>query len=139
ASGNYSVGYSDSTVASATPSAGALLGTYNLEVVDAGSQARAASTASVADPALTSISAATSFTLTVIGDTFSNITPAANTLTSLAAAINSATGAAVQTTVVNVGTADAPSYTLSIQNTKYGTSTITLDDGGGNILGTPTT
>jgi flagellar hook-associated protein 2 len=142
--GNYTVSSSDSTVANASASAGALFGTYHIEVADPGSQARAASTATVADPTTTSISIATSFTLTANGTTFNNITPASNTLTSLADAINTATQGAVQATIVNVGTTSSPSYQLSIQNSKYGPAAslpITLDDGlgSGNILGTPTT
>lgn len=137
-SGNYAVSYSDSSIASANPSSGALLGTYNLEIVDPGSQARAASTATVTDPATQSISSASSFTLTANGQTYTNISPPpdSHTLTSLVSAINSATAGAVQATIVNVGTPSQPSYQLSIQNTGYGALPITLDDGTGNLLGT---
>jgi flagellar hook-associated protein 2 len=142
ASGNYAVTYSDATVASATASSGAMLGTYNLEVVDPGSQATAASTDVVTDPANQSISSSAAFTLTANGQTYANIVPPpnANTLTSLVSAINTATQGAVQATIVNVGTQSQPSYQLSIKNTTYGPTDMTLvDDSGANLLGTPTT
>lgn len=133
----YAVSYSDNTVALASASSGALPGTYTVQVVDAGTQARANSTATVGDPAKTSISSATTFTLTVNGKTYADIKPAASTLNSLADAINSATKGDVQATVVNVGTNAAPSYQLSIKNGAYGASTITLTGDNANLLGEP--
>ncbi len=135
--GGYAVTYSDTSVASATVSSGALPGTYTLEVVDPGSRASAASTATVADPDTASISSGSSFTLTANGQQYT-ITPAANTLKSLADAINATTQGAVQATIVNIGTSSSPSYQLSVQNSKYGPLSITLDDGSGNLLGAPT-
>ena len=46
----------------------------------------------------------------------------------------------MQATIVNLGTTAAPSYQLSIQNTKYGALPITLDDGQGgpDLLGDET-
>lgn len=139
--GNYSISYSDSSVASASATSGALLGTYNLQVIDPGSQARAASTATVSDPSTQTISSSPTFTLTANGQTYANIMPppGTNTLTSLVSAINTATQGAVQATIVNVGSPSQPSYQLSIQNSALGDLPITLDDGSGNILGTPTT
>jgi flagellar hook-associated protein 2 len=134
--------YSDSAVATATASAGILPGVYNLQVVDAGSQASATSTnTGITDPAKSSLSTAFSFTLTANGKEYGYITPASNTLTSLAEAINTATKGDVRATIVNVGSASTPSYRLSIQNTKYGALPITLSDGQGgpNLLGTPST
>ena len=140
-SGNFAVSYSEDTVASAKAGEGALLGTYSLEIVDPGSQARAGSTATVAAQATQSISSSTLFTLVANGQTYSNIMPppGSNTLTSLVSAINTATQGAVQATIVNVGTKSQPNYQLSIQNTAYGELPITLDDGNGNLLETPTT
>ncbi len=140
-SGNYGISYSDSTVATAKASSGALLGTYTLQVVDPGSQASAVSTTTVTDPTTQSISSSASFTLTANGQTYSNIMPPVGTtsLDSLVTAINTATQGAVQATIVNVGTPSQPEYELSIQNTAYGALPITLtDDGGNNLLGTPT-
>jgi flagellar hook-associated protein 2 len=141
-SGNYSVSSSNSGVATASASAGALLGSYTLQIVDPGSQASAVSTATVTDPTTQSISSAASFTLTANGQTYSDIMPPVGTTTldSLVSAINTATQGAVQATVVNVGTPSQPSYELSIQNTAYGALPITLtDDSGNNLLGDPTT
>jgi flagellar hook-associated protein 2 len=141
-SGNYAISYSDNTVASATASSGAMLGTYNLQVDDPGSQAMASSTAKVSDPTTQTISTSTAFTLTANGQTYANIVPPpnANTLTSLVSAINTATQGAVQATIVNVGTTAQPNFQLSIQNTAYGAQPITLtDDSGNRLLGDPTT
>ena len=141
ASGNYSISYSSNGVVSATASSGAPLGTYSLQVVDPGSQASAASTATVRDPGTQSISNSSVFTLTANGQTYINIVPppGANTLTTLVTAINTATQGAVQATIVNVGTAASPQYQLSIQNTSYGDLPITLTDSdGNNLLGNPT-
>jgi flagellar capping protein FliD len=131
------VSYSDSTIALASASSGALPGTYTLQVVDVGTQARASSTATVANPATTNISSAISFTLTVNGKVYGSIRPAAKTLNSLADAINTATKGDAQPTVVNVGTNAALSYQLSIKNGAYGTSTITLAGDAGNLLDAP--
>ena len=119
---------------------GVLPGIYTIEVVDPGSLASATSAAAgatVTDPATMSISSAASFTLHANGKVFDYITPASNTLSSLAEAINTATKGEAHATIVNVGTTAAPSYQLSIQNTKYGALPITLDDGQGgpNLLG----
>ena len=138
---NFTVGYTDLSVASATPTAGALPGIYAVEVVDIGSQASATSAAgAVTDPAKTSISTAASFTLTANGKSFTNILPASNALTSLADAINAAAPDDVRATIINLGTTAAPSYELSVQNLKYGALPITLDDGqgGANLMGTAT-
>jgi len=139
--GNYAISYSDSTVASATASNGALLGNYSLHVIDPGSQASATSLMGVADPTTSSISTASSFRLIANGQEYDNITPASNTLSSLADAINSATQGSVQATIVNMGSTASPNYQLSLQNSNYGALPITLDDGNGgdDLLGTPTT
>ena len=91
-SGNYSVSSSDTTVATATASSGAALGTYSLEVDDPGSQSAAASTAAVTDPTTQNISSATTYTLTSNGQQYTiEPPPDANTLTSLVSAINTTT------------------------------------------------
>ena len=143
-SGNYGVTYSNSAVASATASTGALLGTYSLQVVDSGSLGSATSAvtgaATVTDPTKSNISSAFAFSLTANGQQYNNIVPTTNTLSGLADAINTATNGAVQATVVNMGSASAPSYQLSVQNTKYGSQPITLNDvnGGANLLANAT-
>jgi flagellar hook-associated protein 2 len=138
---NTAVSYSDPSVAGATAAPGVLPGDYTIEVVDPGSLASATSAAgTVSDPSTSSISDASSYTLHANGQVYDYITLAANTLSSLADAINQATNGAVKATIVNLGTTAAPSYQLSVQNTKYGALPITLDDGQGgpNLLGDET-
>src|SRR5207247_6482351 len=81
----------------------------------------------VTDPAIQSISASSTFTLT-IGGVPQTITPAANNLNALAAAINAA-GASVQATIVNVGPPTAPDYRLSLQSNTLGNVSLQLNDG----------
>ena len=136
ASGNIAATSSSSAVAKASASAGAMIGSYTVQVVDPGSQASAMSVNGVSDPTSESISSSSSFTLTANGQTYTNIVPpvGSNSLNSLVSAINTATQGAVQATVVNVGTAAQPIYELSIQNTAYGPLPITLTDSDGNNL-----
>ena len=122
---------SDASVLSATAAAGALPGTYTIDVTDPGSFASALSSNSlptVTDPTKQSISASSSFTLTVNGIT-QTITPAANNLNALAAAINGDAAAGVQATIVNVGPPTAPDYRLSLQSNTLGAVSIQLNDG----------
>jgi flagellar hook-associated protein 2 len=127
----------DSTVASATVTSGALEGTYALAVTSIGSQANTISLDSlpkVTDPASQSIDAGSSFTLTVAGQTYTVI-PSDNSLDALVAAIDNS-GANVEATVVNVGTAASPDYRLSIQGTQFEPAGIQLSDGTNNLLQT---
>jgi flagellar hook-associated protein 2 len=136
---------SDGTVASATVSTGAMAGTYNVEVVDIGSYGSAMSKAglpTVSAPGSTSISSSSTFTLTVGGTEYS-ITPEANSLTSLADAIN-ASDAPVEATVVNIGSTSSPDYRLSVRNTKLGAVGVQLSAGSTDLMdtvapGTPAT
>jgi flagellar hook-associated protein 2 len=139
-SGSYSATSSDTSVATATGSAGALPGTYSLDVISTGSQSNAQSTATVTDPTTQNISSATTFTLVANGQQYTIVPPpSSNSLDSLVTAINTTTEGAVQATVINVGTISQPSYQLSLQNTEYSPDPITLDDGTGNILNSGTT
>ncbi len=126
---------SNSTVASANVSNGALSGTYTVNVTSLGSQASAISENSlptVTDPSTQSIDTASSYTLTVEGQSYT-IQPAGNTLDALVSAINNS-GANVQATVVNVGSNNAPDYRLTIQANDYVPTTIQLNDGTNNLL-----
>jgi flagellar hook-associated protein 2 len=128
---------SDSTVASVSvdPSSAIAAGTYTLDVISAGTPATAISSAGLAvvtDPTQTSISSASTFTLSIDNSTY-QITPSANTLNALAEAINSA-GAGVTATVVNVGSPSSPDYRLSLQGTSLATQNIQLNDGSQNLL-----
>jgi flagellar hook-associated protein 2 len=138
--GVLSASVSNESVLNANVSAGALAGTYTVDVTSAGSYSSAMSSdglPTVSDPASQSISAASSFTLTV-GSVVTTITPAANNLNALAAAINATPSAGVQATVVNVGPPTAPDYRLSLQSTTLGDGSIQLSDGT-NLLSPLTT
>lgn len=140
-SGSLAISSSDTTVAKATTSAGALPGTYSLEVDDTGAQSTASSAATVTDPTTQNISSSAVYTLTANGQQYTIQPPVDSvTLDSLVSAINSTTQGAVQATVVNVGTTESPSYELSLQSSAYSSADIGLDDGqgSGNILN-PTT
>ena len=121
---------SDSSVLSANVAAGALPGAYTINVKDPGSFSNAISSAgtTVTDPNTQNISAASSFTLTLDGVP-QTITPEANNLNALAAAINADGSAGVQATVVNVGPPTSPDYRLSLQSNALGPITIQLSDG----------
>jgi flagellar hook-associated protein 2 len=128
---------SDSTVASVSvdPSSAIAAGTYTLNVISAGTPASAISSAGlpvVTDPSQTSISSASTFTLSIDGSTY-QITPSANTLNALAEAINSA-GLGVTATVVNVGPPSSPDYRLSLQGTALAAQNIQLSDGAQDLL-----
>jgi flagellar hook-associated protein 2 len=138
---SYAVSTSDGSVVAAALSGTALAGTYTVDVVSTGARASATSKESlsdVTDPASSSLSTAGSFQLT-IGGTSYTITPAANTLNALAAAINGTTAAGVQAVIVNLGTAASPDYRLSIQNNKLGPATIQLSDGSQDLMAAATT
>jgi flagellar hook-associated protein 2 len=128
---------SDSSVIAAQSDPTAAAGSYTIHVVTPGAPSSALSQSTlpvVTDPSTQSISTATSFTLTV-GTTPVTITPAANTLSSLADAINSS-GANVNATIVNLGSPSAPNYQLSLQSTKLGAIALQLNDGSNDLMGT---
>jgi flagellar hook-associated protein 2 len=131
---------SDASVLSAQSDPSALAGTYAIHIVSPGAPTSALSNSSlpaVQDPFTQSISAASSFTLTVAG-TPVTITPSSNTLSALAEAINSS-GADVTATIINLGSPSAPAYRLSLQSTKLGNIAIQLNDGSQDLLSTLST
>jgi flagellar hook-associated protein 2 len=134
--GALAVTSSNTGVAQAGLSGTALPGTYSVTVLKAGAPASAISSAPqtpITDPTSQSISQATSFTFTVGTQTFT-VQPAAQSLNSLASAINSS-GAPVQAVVVNLGSPSAADYRLVVQGTGLGNNTIQLNDGTNNLLG----
>jgi len=140
ASGSPSAQSSDSTSVSATAAAGALNGTYTIQVDDVGSSTTTLSSAgltTVTDPTSGNISSAEHFTLTVNG-TSTTISPSGTSIESLASAINAA-GAGVQATIVNVGSSASPDYRLAVSSTNLGADTIQLSDGTNNLLDTLST
>jgi flagellar hook-associated protein 2 len=141
AGGSYSTSVSDGAVVRASLSGSPLEGVYSVEVVDIGSYTSAMSAdglASVTDPSSGSISSASEFTLTVDGVDYS-VTPASNTLSALADAINALSGAGVQATIVNIGSSTSPDYRLSLQCAKLGAVTVQLNDGSQDLLDTLST
>jgi flagellar hook-associated protein 2 len=127
---------SDQSVLTASVSAGALAGTFSVDVLNAGSASSAISNAQqtpVTDPSSENISLSNSFTLTVGSSTYS-IQPAATNLDSLASAIN-ASGAPVQAVIVNLGAPTAPDYRLVVQSTALGNTGIQLSAGTYDLLG----
>jgi flagellar hook-associated protein 2 len=128
--GSPSARSSDPTAVTTTVAAGALNGTYTIQVDDVGSSTTTLSSAgltTVTDPTTGNISSATSFTLTVNG-TATTITPSGTSLEDLANAINSA-GAGAQATIVNVGSNTSPDYRLAVSSSSLGADTIQLNDG----------
>jgi len=121
-----------------TLSAGALPGSYGIEVTNLGAATNALSKDAqilVTDPSAQNISAGTNFTLTVNGvDT--PVTPAGTNLNSLVTAINSNTALNVQASIVNIGPSGAPDYRLALQSTKLGANTIQLSNGATPLIDT---
>jgi flagellar hook-associated protein 2 len=126
---------SDTSVAQASLSGAALPGTYTVDVLTAGSESSAISSAPnppITDPTSQSISQSTSFTLTVGTQTYT-IQPSGQNLNALASAINSS-GAPAQAVVVNLGSPTAADYRLVVQGANFGDNTIQLNDGTNNLL-----
>jgi flagellar hook-associated protein 2 len=131
---------SNASVARATVSESAMAGTYEITVTDLGSFSASLSAdglTTVTDPETENISSASSFTLTVDGEEFT-IAPAGTSLSDLADAINSS-GAAVEATIVNVGSTSSPDYRLSLRSTALGEAAIQLNDGTSDLLDTIST
>lgn len=135
AAGSPSVQSSDSSSVTASASAGALNGTYTIQVDDPGSSTTTLSNegTTVTDPTTGNISSATSFTLTVNG-VQNTITPSGTSLESLANAINAASDG-VQATIINVGSNTSPDYRLAVTSDSLGSDSIQLNDGHQDLLG----
>jgi flagellar hook-associated protein 2 len=139
-SGAFTSSVSDSSVASASISSGVMAGDYTLNVSSVGSQTNAVSQAdltTVTDPSSQNIDSSSNYTLTVNGSTYT-ITDSSGTLNGLAQAITNSS-AAVQATVVNVGSSSSPDYRLSIQSLAYAPDTVQLSDGTNDLLTTLST
>ena len=140
---SYSAGNTNSAAATANVTAGAQLGTYTINVINAGTFTLAMSNdglTTVTNPSSTNLAAGLSFTLSVAGKN-TPITLKTASLNAMAAAINDA-DAGVTATVINVGTASAADYRLSLQSTATDNVAIDLTDAGGASLvtvGTPGT
>src|SRR3569623_475829 len=116
---------SDGSVVQATLGADATPGTYSIHVDSLGAYSTALSQAvSTSDPSLT---------LTVDGAPLT-ITPASNSLSDLASAINTQSNGLVQAAVVNVGPNGAPDYRLSLTAARLGAVAIDLSDSSGSLI-----
>jgi flagellar hook-associated protein 2 len=107
--GAFSASVGDSSIATASLSAGVMAGNYTINVLGTGSQTNAVSTngfTSVQNPSSQNISSSSAYTLSVNGKDYV-ISNSAGTLNGLAQAINSSS-ANVQATVVNVGSSSTP-------------------------------
>ena len=128
---------SDASALTATASAGALTGTYTIQVDSPGSSTTTLSDAgltTVTDPTSQDISSASTLTLTQNGVT-TNIDNSGGSLESLANSINSS-GAAVQATIVNVGSSSSPDYRLAVTSNNLGSDSVQLSDGPQSLLTT---
>jgi len=128
---------SDTDIVAAHSDPSALPGTYSIHVVSQGAPTSAMSLGTlpaVTDPSIQSITTSGSLTLTVGGTPFT-ITPASNTLSALADAINSS-GANVTANIINLGSPSAPNYKLSLKTTKLGNIAVQLNDGSQDLLST---
>ena len=136
-SGSLSASVSQPAVLTAAAGAGALPGTYTIQVDNIGTPTTTLSVAGqspVTDPSSGSISSSSTFTLTVNGVDYT-ITPSDDNLNALAAAINSS-GAGVEANVVNVGGSSGADYRLSIVSGSVGDTAIQLNDGTTDLLNT---
>jgi len=130
--GSYQAEVSNPDVVSASAGAGAVAGTYSIEVDSAGSYASSLSTSiwsgTSSDPGGT-------YSL-VIDNTPYSIQPTDGSATSVAAAINQQYGDQVQATVVNVGSAASPDQRISLQATRLGYLPLDIQDSGSDSLQT---
>lgn len=136
-----SLSNSSGSVVSASITSDAAEGVYSIEVVDLGLYTSAMSKdglATVTDPSTGNISTSSTYTLTVDGVEY-ELTPSSGTLSGLAGAINAATDAGVDATIVNVGTTSSPDYRLALQSTKLGAVSIQLNDGTNELADTMST
>jgi flagellar hook-associated protein 2 len=118
---------SDKSVASVTAAPGAVEGSFSLLVSDPGAYSTML-TGTWNNPG----GSPHTYHLS-IGTQGYDVTAADNSATSVAASINSRFGDQVHATVVNVGSADAPDYRLSLQSAKLTSDTIDLSDGGASL------
>lgn len=123
-SSSFSAAVSDDKTVSVTLGDGAQVGSYSIEVIDAGAYATSLSKAAwVADTGPVH-----NYQLSLGGTTY-RIQSADNQAASVAAAINTQYGDKVRATVVNVGTNDAPDNRISLQASTLGDLQPDLLDG----------
>ena len=131
-SGSYQAEVSNPDVVSASVGAGAVAGTYSIEVDSAGAYASSLSTSNWTG---TSSDPGGTYSL-VIGGTPYSIQSTDGSATSVVAAINQQYGDQVQATVVNVGSAASPDQRISLQAITLGAQTLDIQDSSGDSLQT---
>jgi len=129
-SGSYQADVSNPDVVSASAGAGAVAGTYSIEVDSAGAYASSLSASTWAG---SSTDAGGTYSL-VIDNTPYSIQSTDGSATSVAAAINQQYGDQVQATVVNVGSAASPDQRIYLQGTTLGAHTFDIQDSAGDSL-----
>ncbi len=138
--GSYSASVDNTSILSPTISSGVLPGTYSVNVSNTGSRTNAMSMnglTTVSDPTTGNIDSSSTYKLTVNGTDY-QLTDSAGSLNGLVQAINGS-GAALQATVVNVGSSGSPDYRLSLQSLNYSPDSVQLSDGTNNLLSTLST
>ena len=131
-SGSYQAEVSNPDLVSASVGAGAVAGTYSIEVDSAGSYASSLSTSAWSG---TSSDPGGTYSL-VIDNTPYSIQSTDGSATSVAAAINQQYGDQVQATVVNVGSDASPDQRISLQATSLGYLPLDIQDSSGDSLQT---
>jgi flagellar hook-associated protein 2 len=121
---SYVANSSDTSVVTASVSAGAVESNYSIHVSDMG----AYSTMMTGTWTGTAGGTADPYQLW-IGGTKYDVAAADNSATSVAAAINSSYGNLVHATVVNVGSNNTPDYRISLQSAKLTSDQLDLRDG----------
>jgi flagellar hook-associated protein 2 len=123
------------SLASVTLGAGAIPGTYQLEVDDLGSASQAVSSPSgttVTDPNTQTIASGSGFQLSVSdpsvngGATQTTAISSDGTLSGLVKSINATPGLGVTASIVNVGSQSSPDYRLALQANSLGAVNISL-------------
>jgi flagellar hook-associated protein 2 len=121
--GSFDVTISDPSIVSATTGDGASEGNYSIEVKDIG----AYSTSLTSSAWVTAPGAVHTYQLKIGSDSF-GITPADNSVQSVASAINATHGDKVRATVVNVGSSQAPDYRISLRGLALGDQPLDILD-----------
>lgn len=125
---SYTADIADTSVLSATVSAGASEGYYTVEVKDTGAYPTSLTTGSWNGQS----GATDTYTLS-IGSTDYSLTPTDNSAAAVAAAINSNYGDKVRATVVNVGSSSSPDYRISLQGVSLADNALDIKDNGTSL------
>jgi flagellar hook-associated protein 2 len=131
-SSSYVATSSDTSVVTASISAGAVESNYSIQVSDMGAYSTMM-TGSWSDSGGT----ASPYQLW-IGDTEYDVTPADNSAASVASAINTNYGSLVHAAVVNVGSNSQPDYRISLQSAKLTSDQLDLRDGSSSLAAVQT-